>query len=165
METERHQRQLAELYSLGFFLAAGLSIVMLFTDKNLQTDFGTVTHGYFVHWYAILGMALVDLAGGALLLVLRSRLAVKLGVIASALFAIVLVGAVFTYQAVGFPSALAFAQYLFGYTYFGGDIRYLYDLLLATYLGTCGLGVLGLALTRPDRSPNEPDHARASSSA
>jgi hypothetical protein len=141
------------LYSLAFLLAAGLSFVMLATDKNLQTDFGTISSGYFVHWYAVLATAVADLVGAALLLVLRSRTAVKLGVVGSALLALALIGVIATYAQVGFASASDFAQYLFGVTYYGGDLRYLYDVLLATYVGTFLVGVVGLALTREGRAP------------
>jgi uncharacterized membrane protein len=147
------------LYSLAFLLAAALSFVMLATDKNLRTDFGTVPTGYFVHWYAVLVMGVVDLLGAALLLVLRSRTAVKLGVVGSALLTIANLAVIATYSQVGFASASDFAQYLFGVTYFGGDLRYLYDLLLATYIGTFALGVVGLAITR-----NSPKPATASPS-
>jgi hypothetical protein len=147
------RRLFPALYSLAFLLAAGLSFVMLATDKNLQTDFGTVTTGYFVHWYAVLVMGLVDLVGAALLLVLRSRTAVKLGVVGSALLTLANLAVIATYSQVGFAYASAFAQYLFGVTYFGGDIRYLYDLLLATYIGTFLLGIVGLSLTRDVPAP------------
>jgi hypothetical protein len=144
------------LYSLAFLLAAGLSFVMLATDRNLQTDFGTISSGYFVHWYVVLASAIADLAGAVVLLVLRSRTAVKLGVVGSALLTLMFVGVIATYAQVGFASPSDFAQYLFGITYFGGDLRYLYDVLLATYLGTFLAGVVGLALTRETRarSPN-----------
>lgn len=141
------------LYSLAFLLAAGLSFLMLATDRNLQTDFGTISSGYFVHWYVVLATAIADLAGAAVLLVLRSRTAVKLGVVGSALLTLMFVGVIATYAQVGFASASDFAQYLFGITYFGGDLRYLYDALLATYLGTFVAGVVGLALTRESRAP------------
>jgi hypothetical protein len=156
VRTERAKGLFPIFYSLLFFLAAGLSIVMLETDKNLQTNFGAVSSGYFIHWYAVLAMAAADLAGAAILLVLRSRTAVKLGVIGSALLALALLGAIFTYSQVGFASAMQFAQYLFGVTYFGGDIRYLYDVLLGVDLGTAVVGGVALALTREARHPSEP---------
>lgn len=152
------------VYSLGFFLAAGLSILMLITDKNLQTDFGTVP-AYYVHWYAILAMAVADLAGAVLLLLLRSRTAVKLGVVGSGLLIVALLGAILTWQQVGFGSASDFAQYLFGITYYGGDVRYLYDVLLATYIGTFLAGVVGLAVTRARKEPTSPAQGRNSVSA
>jgi hypothetical protein len=142
------KRMFPALYSLAFLLASALSFVMLATDKNLQTDFGTISSGYFVHWYVVLATGIADLVGAALLLVLRNRTTVKLGVVASALLTLMFVGVIATYAQVGFASASDFAQYLFGVTYFGGDIRYLYDLLLATYVGTFVTGVVGLVLTR-----------------
>ncbi len=152
MENRDRNRRLATAYSLPFLVAAGLSLLMLATDKNLQTDFGTVTSGYFVHWYAVLAMAIADIAGAGILLAFRSRLAVKVGVLGSALFAVALVAAVFTYHQVGFTSMQQFADYLFGLTYFGGDVRYLYDVLLATYIATSVLGAVGLTLTRASKS-------------
>ena len=159
METATPKSRLAVVYSLPFLLAAALSIVMLATDKNLQTDFGTVTTGYFLHWYVVLVTAVADIAGAVLLLTLRSRTAVKLGVLGSLVLSVLFVGVIFTYQQVGFASANDFAQYLFGVTYYGGDIRYLYDALLATYLGTFVMGGAGLAVTRTARSPSAPDDA------
>jgi hypothetical protein len=153
MEASRTQRLFPLFYSLPFLLASALSMVMLVTDKNLQTDFGTVTTGYFVHWYVVLVIAIADVVGAGLLILLRSRTAIKLGVVGSGLLCIVWVGVILTYAQAGFTSASAFAQYLFGVTYFGGDIRYLYDVLLATYLGTFALGLVGLAVTRDADAP------------
>jgi len=148
MENPKPKGLLPVIYSLPFLVAAGLSILMLATDKNLQTNFGTMASGYYIHWYAVLGMAVADLVGAALLLVFRSRTAVKLGVVGSSLLTLALLGAILAYQQVGFASAMDFANYLFGVTYYGGDIRYLYDVLLATDIATVVGGVVGLVLTR-----------------
>ncbi|MGD0249373.1 MAG: hypothetical protein ABSB97_00545 [Thermoplasmata archaeon] len=134
-------------YGLAFLLAFALSVVMLVTDKNLQTNFGTVSN-YYAHWYVVLGTAIVDLVGAALLLALRSRTVYKVGVVGSGLLAVLLVGDIATYSQVGFSSASSFANYLFGVTYYGGNIRYLYDVLLAVYIATFLWGVASLALTR-----------------
>jgi len=151
MERLPAKRLFPIVYSLPFLVAAGLSVLMLLTDKNLATDFGAMSNGHYSHWYAVLGMAIADLAGAGILLAFRSRLAVKVGVLGSAAFALALVVAVFTYRQVGFGSASAFADYLFGITYFGGDLRYLYDVLLGTYVATSVSGAVGLALTRVPR--------------
>ncbi|MGA8603631.1 MAG: hypothetical protein WB788_01005 [Thermoplasmata archaeon] len=152
-------------FSAAFGLAFALSVVMLVTDTNLQTDFGTVSSGYYVHWYVILGTAVADLIGVALLLLLRSRTAVKLCTVGSGLLVAVFLGAIFTYSQVGFASATDFANYLFGVTYSGGDIRYLYDILLAVYIATFLGGAVGLlmsrrpaptAQSRPDGTPPSP---------
>jgi hypothetical protein len=142
----------ATIYSLPFWLGAGLAVLMLATDKNLQTDFGTISSGYFVHWYAVLAIAIADVVGAVLLLWTRSRTAVKVGVVGSGLLSVALLAVIFTYSQVGFASAGAFANYLFGVTYYGGDLRYLYDALLGTELGTCAVGVVGLVLTRDARA-------------
>ena len=152
MENPRSKSLFPTIYSLPFLVAAGLSILMLVTDKNLQTDFGTMSSGYFVHWYAVLAMAVVDLVGAGLLLAFRSRTVVKLGVVGSAVLTVALLGAILTYQQVGFTSAMQMANYLFGVTYGGGDIRYLYDVLLATDIATVVGGAVGLALTRDARA-------------
>jgi len=136
------------LYSGAFFLAFVLSVVMLVTDTNLQHDFGTMPNGYYYHWYVILGTAVADLIGAALLLILRSRTTIKLGVLGSGIVVVILVSAVFTYSQVGFASASDFANYLFGITYYGGDIRYLYDALLVVYIAAFLWGIIGLAMSR-----------------
>jgi hypothetical protein len=152
------------LFSGAFALAFALSVVMLFTDKNLQTDFGTVP-AYYVHWYVILGTAIADLIGVALLLLLRSRTAVKLCTLGSGLLVLVFVGAIFTYSQVGFASAGDFANYLFGITSTSGDIQYLYDVLLAVYVAAFLWGIVGLALSRkepastPTANPSPPPKA------
>ena len=76
-------------FSGVFVLAFALSVVMRVTDTNLQTDFGTRSSGYYVHWYVILGTAVADLIGVALLLLLRSRTAVKLCTLGSVLLVVV----------------------------------------------------------------------------
>ncbi len=136
------------IYGGLFLLAAVVSFVMLVTDKNLQTDFGTVTSGYYLHWYAVLAMGVADVAGAGLLFAFRTRLMVKIGLVGSGLLALANLGVIATYAQVGFSSATSFADYLFGVTYYGGDIRYLYDLLLAVYLGTFATGAVGLFATR-----------------
>jgi hypothetical protein len=140
-------------YAVPFLLAFVLSIVMLMTDTNLRTDFGALSSGYYFHWYVILVTAIADLVGAALLLVLRSRLAVKIGVAGSGLLAAVYIGAIFTYGQVGFASASDFANYLFGVTYSPGNIRYLYDVVLAVYVVAFLMGLGMLLGSRPDPKP------------
>jgi len=147
-------------FSAAFVLAFAFSVVMLITDTNLQTDFGSMSSGYYAHWYVILGTAVADLIGVALLLLLRSRTAVKLCTLGSALVVVVFLGAIFTYSQVGFASASDFANYLFGITYSGGDIRYLYDVLLAVYIATFLWGVVGLAMTRGTAANGAPTRER-----
>ncbi len=143
------------IYSLFFLLGAGLSFVMLATDMNLRTDFGTMSSGYFLHWYGVLAIAVADLVGAALLLLVRSRTAVKLGVVGSGLLVVAWLAVILTYSQVGFSSASSFAKYLFGITYYGGDIRYLYDVLLAVYVLTFLVGGVDLLVTRHARSATD----------
>jgi len=63
METNPKQRRFSAVYSMPFLLGFGLSVLILITDKNLQTDFGTMSSGYFVQWYYVLAMAVADLVG------------------------------------------------------------------------------------------------------
>lgn len=161
MEDSTTSARLPTVYSLVFFLAAGLSILMLITDKNLQTNFGSVSTGYYYHWYVVLSMAVADLAGAGLLLAFRSRWLVKLGVVGSGGFAVMLLAVILTHAQVGFSSAVSFAQYLFGITYYGGDLRYLYDVLLGTYVGGFVAGVVSLALTRTAQGSKIPSEGRS----
>ena len=150
------------VYGLPFLLAFALSVVMLVTDKNLQTDFGSVP-AYYAHWYVVLATAVLDLVGAALLLAVRGRTVFKVGVIGSGLLALLFVADIFTYSQVGFSSASAFANYLFGVTYFGGDVRYLYDVLLAVYVATFLWGAVALALTRATTEPRTAPEAATKS--
>lgn len=152
METPKPKSRFAVVYALPFLVAFGLAVWMLMSDMNLQTDFGTQAK-YYAHWYGVVAMAVVSLGAVVLLLALRSRTAVKLGVIGSGLLAVAMVGIIFSYSQVGFSSAGDFANYLFGVKYYGGDVRYLYDALLGTYVVTFLIGVVGLLATRPSRSP------------
>jgi hypothetical protein len=145
--------QVARAYSLLFFVAFALSVVMLATDSNLRSDFGTMSSGYFSHWYVVLATAVADLVGGVLLVVVASRTAVRAGVAGSGLLSAIFLGDVLTYKQVGFASASDFAKYLFGQMYYGGDIRYLYDGLLAVYLITFVAGFVCLRWARPSLPP------------
>jgi hypothetical protein len=156
MERSISTSRFASVYSLAFFIAAALGIVMLITDKNLQTDFGAVSSGYYAHWYGVLALVVVTLIGAALLVAIRSRNVVKLAIAGSGVSIVALLGIVLTYQQVGFSSAMAFAQYLFGITDYGGDVRYLYDALLAVYIVAFVGGLVGLLLTREAQAPAGP---------
>lgn len=138
----------ARAYGGLFLLAFGLSVVMLGTDSNLWTGFGSVS-GYYFHWWVVLVATAAELIGAIFLIVLGTRLAVKGGLVGSSLLTLVFLGDILTYKQVGFNSAADFANYLFGVTYTGGDIRYLYDLLLATYIAAAVFGAIILVRTRP----------------
>jgi hypothetical protein len=139
-------------YGAAFLLAFVLSVVMLITDKNLRTNFGTISSGYYFHWYVVAATAVADIVGAALLFLRPSRMGLKIGVIGSGLLAVIFLGDILTYSLVGFSSASAFANYLFGISYFGGDIRYLYDALLAVYIATFLWGIVSLVFSRSSAS-------------
>ncbi len=126
---------------------------MLLTDTNLRTEFGAVSSGYFLPWDVVLVTALADLVGAVLLRAVPSRRAIAAGVVGSGWLALVFVGDLFTYRSVGFATATGFAQYLFGITYHGGDVRYLYDLVLVVYLAAFVFGAAALARTRSPVPP------------
>jgi hypothetical protein len=143
---DRIRLALAALLLVDFVV----SVIMLITDKNLQTDFGGAKM-YYAHWYGVLAMGLVDLAGAMVVVVFafpatgeRSpgwlRRQVGLVALAWSVLAIAaMVGIVETYSQVGFPSASEFSKYLFGTTPYPGVLSYipwLYDFLLACYVLT-----------------------------
>ncbi|MGA8302942.1 MAG: hypothetical protein WA691_03485 [Thermoplasmata archaeon] len=148
-----------------------LSAVMLVTDKNLQTDFGFHS-AYYLHWYGVLAMAIVDLVVALALLVSSSPSVAqqmsssvrRIGVIAALVWTIVAivvsVGIVTTWSQVGFANMSQFEQYLFGVTPYPGALYYipwLYDLLLAAYIVTAVVGALAIR-----RAPTPPATAPAS---
>ncbi len=123
---------------LLFLIDFSVTIAILFTDSNLQTDFGLVPK-YFIHWYGLLATAIVDLTGAAVIFTKPSRRVFSIGLAGSSLLALFLVIDVLTYQMVGFSSITSFASYLFGVTKYPGSLGYipgLYDALLFSYVIT-----------------------------
>ncbi|MCI4334483.1 MAG: hypothetical protein L3K04_02475 [Thermoplasmata archaeon] len=143
---------LAALLLLDFVVA----VVMLVTDKNLQTNFGA-QKAYYSHWYGVLAMALVDVVGATVVLVFSfpssadgtpGLLRRHVGLVAlawSLLAVLAMVGIVESYSQVGFPSMTEFEKYLFGTSAYPGALSYipwLYDFLLACYLLTAVVAVI-----------------------
>ena len=146
-------------YSIAFFVAFALGVVMLVTDKNLRTNFGYMSSGYFLHWYVILLVTIATVVGGALLVLVRSRMSVKAGVAGSGLIVAIFLGDILTYGEVGngfFKSPSSFANYLFGVTYYGGDIRFLYDAMLGVYIAAFIAGIVLLSTTRKNPASSAP---------
>ncbi len=146
-------------YSIAFFFAFALGVVMLVTDKNLRTNFGYMSSGYFLHWYVILLVTIATVVGGALLVLVRSRMSVKAGVVGSGLIVAIFLGDILTYGEVGngfFKSPSSFANYLFGVTYYGGDIRFLYDAMLGVYIAAFIAGIVLLSTTRKNPASSAP---------
>lgn len=127
------------------YAAFVVTLVVLFTDRNLQTDFGSVTKGYFLHWYGLLITALLDVAGASILIVRRNRKLSMIGAIGTGLLAVFLVLDIFTYSMVGFSTYSQFASYLFGISKYPGSLSYipgLYDVLLAVYIACFAVGII-----------------------
>jgi hypothetical protein len=159
--------RIALLLGLVLLVDFLLCVVMLVTDKNLQTDFGGKP-AYYAHWYGVLAMALVDLVGALVVLAasvpsVRGRMPSFLGrntaTVAlgwSVLAILAMVGIVESYSEVGFSTANQFAQYLFGVTAYPGVLSYipwLYDLLLVLYVVTAAVaGVAFWQSRRPTQS-------------
>lgn len=152
------------LVALGLLLLVDfvLSVVMLGTDKNLQTDFGSVSP-YYLHWYGVLAMALVDVVAALVVfgVSMRSntsgaegflrRNAGGLGLAWSILAILAMVGIVFTWKQVGYANMGQFETYLFGTTAAPGTLSYipwLYDALLAAYVVTAVVAIGALWRSR-----------------
>lgn len=162
--TENRVAALGLLLLIDFVLA----VVMLVTDKNLQTDFGAQSP-YYLHWYGVLVMGVVDLLLALVLLAFSSlpvltsmsasvRRGVVIGALAWAALAIVaMLAIVATYGQVGFSTASQFAQYLFSVTPYPGALSYIpwfYDLTLAMYVVTAAVGAL--ATRQAPSAPSTP---------
>ena len=125
-------------------LAFIVALTILFTDKNLQTDFG-IQSPYFIHWYGMLVIAVVSLIGGGILLVSKSRKLGLVGSVGAILIALFLIGDIELYSQVGFKTASQFATYLFGISKYPGSLSYipgLYDLLFALFVITFIVGII-----------------------
>ncbi len=136
-------RMVGILLALDFILTT----VILFTDKNLQTDFGIVKP-YFIHWYGLLVTAIVDLIGAVIIIAKPERVFQKAGTVGALLLAVFMVADLATYKMVGFTSVGQFATYLFGFSHYPRALSYipgLYDVLFAFYIIT---GIAGAVILR-----------------
>jgi hypothetical protein len=164
-------------FSAFLFLDFVLVLVMLATDKNLQTDFGSVSP-YYLHWYGLLAEGVIDLLVAVVLVVsvvrpamrdtpLQSRRGIVVGaVVWTALAIIANVAIVATYSQVGFKTESKFEMYLFGTTAYPGALSYipwLYDLLLAVYVVTLAVGIVASLRVRAKPAAVPPPSSTAPS--
>lgn len=146
------------LLFVNFFLF----LLMLITDKNLQTDFGSVPP-YYLHWYGVLVLSVITVILYVLMIPsLRrftsaegptgtGRLTLWAAVVWSWLVIVAMVAVLASYKQVGFGSANQFARYLFGVTAYPGALSYLpwlYDLVLALFLLTAAVGTIAVRQNR-----------------
>ncbi|MEM0158512.1 MAG: hypothetical protein QXV22_05240 [Thermoplasmataceae archaeon] len=133
-----------KLLSLGvlFVLDFLVSLIILLTDRNLRTDFGTITHGYFLHWYGMLAISIISIIGGIISFSNGSKKVATAGAIGSLLILLFLFADVLTAPTLGLTYSY-FASYLFGFPPFfsaSGYIPGLYDILVVLYLLTTIMG-------------------------
>ncbi|WP_393970864.1 hypothetical protein OXIME_001106 [Oxyplasma meridianum] len=132
--------------TIGFLLIVDfiITIVILLTDKNLQTDFGIVKP-YFIHWYGMLVTGIIDIMGAGIIIAKPTKVYLKAGTVGSALLAVFLIADLATYKMVGLSSVSQFATYLFGFSHYPGALSYipgLYDILFIFYIITAITGVI-----------------------
>ena len=131
------------IYIVGILLLVDflITLAILFTDHNLQTDFGSVKP-YFIHWYGLLVTGIIDVIGAAVILARPSRQTATVAAVGTMLLAVFLIADIATYHMVGFSSASSFATYLFGFSKYPSSLSYipgLYDVLFVFYLITSGV--------------------------
>lgn len=122
------------------------TILILYTDRNLQTDFGS-TKPYFIHWYGMVTIAVVEVIAIIILLIRGSRSTLRASAIGSSILAIFLIADIFTYRMAGFNSPQQFATYLFGITRYDNSTSYvpgLYDVLFVLLIITAIASVFSL---------------------
>jgi hypothetical protein len=127
----RFKKPISAIYSICF----AVTIYILITDKNLQTNFGSVKP-YFIHWYGLLITGIVDVAG-ALMFLLRSKPPIFITRIWFIFMPIFMVADTLTYAEVYFKSPEQFAQYLFGLNRYPGALPYTpgaFDVLFGCYI-------------------------------
>jgi hypothetical protein len=133
------------LIGVVFLVDFLLTMAILFSDRNLQTDFG-ITKPYFIHWYGLLITGLIALIGGIIILKRPDHKIFTTGAVGSILLALFLVSDIALYHEVGFSTPFQFAKYLFGVTKYPGSLTYipgLYDALFALYIVTFALCLMG----------------------
>ena len=102
------------LQGIFFLIAFVVTILIISTDKNLQTDFGLVKP-YFYHWYGLLTTGILSLIGGIVLIVKHDKMLEKVGVAGSAIIAIFLVADIATYSTTHWFPLLCFYMKLFAF--------------------------------------------------
>jgi hypothetical protein len=126
-------------------LAFIFALIILGTDKNLQTDFG-IAKPYFIHWYGMLAVAIVSLIGGVILVASPKRSLGIAGTIGSGLLVLFLIADIATYSTLGAGlTASQFATYLFGVSKYPGSLSYIpgmYDVLFVTVLAAFIAGLV-----------------------
>ena len=146
-------------FSLFFLIQFIITFVILFTDHNLQTDFGTVPK-YFIHWYGLMITGIADIIAFIVLLIINKRQFVLVGIIWAAFMAVFQVADIATYASLGVGlTAGKFATYLFGFSKFPGSLPYipgLYDVLFAIYIIAAGFGFY-VYRKLPGESPEKKD--------
>lgn len=135
--------------ALIIYAAFVITAVILFTDRNLQTNFGLVSSGYFYHWYVLFATATVDVAGATLLIAFRSKRLSIAGTVGTAVLSAFLVLDVLSYESVagGSMTFSEFASYLFGFGTYSGALPYipgLYDILIIVYVIASIVGVFAI---------------------
>ena len=113
-----------------------ITVLILYTDHNLQTDFGT-TSPYFIHWYGLLITGIAALCGSIIIFARPGRKTRTAGATGTLILFLFLIGDVATYQMVGFTTPVQFATYLFGISAYPHSLPYipgLYDILVIFYL-------------------------------
>lgn len=136
-ESANTLRRYSAYFSVLFFIQFLITLIILTSDQNLQTDFGTVPK-YFLHWYGMLVSGIVDIIAFVILIFTAKRLFIGLGVIWGAFMAVFQVADILTASSlnVGLTES-QFATYLFGFSKYPGALPYipgLYDVLFAIYI-------------------------------
>lgn len=119
-----------------FFMAFVLESLVLFTDQNLRTDFGTV-HPFFIHWYIFFLLDIVTVLVVIVLLTSRGKLASRIGLAWPIIMVLVMLGDIVTYSSVGFSTPSQFADYLFGFSKYPQTLNYipgLYSMIFIIYV-------------------------------
>lgn len=125
----------AKLIAAILFACFALTSLILATDVNLQTNFGSVKP-FFIHWYGLLVTGIIDLVGGVLFL-RAARPPYLIATIWFVFMPVFMVADTLTYAEVYFKTPAQFAVYLFGITKYPGTLYYIpgaFDALFALYL-------------------------------
>lgn len=144
-------RSVIRAQGILFIIAFVATLVILFTDKNLQTDFDTKAR-YFIHWYGLLATGVLSLIGGIILAAGPKRSLSVVGVFGSLIMIVFLAADTLTYSMLGVGfNFTQFATYLFGITKYPGSLSYipgLYDGLFAVYVVTLLVGIIAVRRNR-----------------
>lgn len=106
------------------FLIFIVGVIVLETDKNLQTDFGFYK-SYYYHWWILLGVVIITLLISIVTIFYKRKITILPFMWSLITIIIILADPIFFYKSVGFSNSGQFFTYLFSFSKYPGTLSYI----------------------------------------